>query len=416
MDRSEWDYEQLGVELIRAWRGQRSLAAFSRRLGSSSNMVASWEAKRRWPTAARALWAAERSGVDVCQALVQFYGQPPRWLGRVAASTPEGIVALLGDWVGNTPLKEIVERTGRSRYAVSRWLKGQALDLYHELGREQPNENFFYSPYSISTAMAMAYVGARTQTKAAIASTLRFSLPDDTLHQGFNALDRSLQARERPATESRLGVNLGTANDIWASELLSERPTPEYVDALALDYRAGVNLVSFGDEAASRATINGEISCQTQGRIEELIAPGIIQPGITTMLLTNTVYFKAGWAEPFLQFNTQPASFYNLGGGPSTVQMMNATSAFEYAESDTLQAIRLPYEDGETALVVLLPKADFVAVESGFDLAQWSAVRARLQSTIVHVRLPVFSMRSALELKDALQSLGMYAGFEDSAS
>jgi hypothetical protein len=64
---SEWDYEQLSVELIRAWRGQRSLAAFSRRLGSNSNMVASWEAKRRWPTAARALWAAERAGVDVCQ-------------------------------------------------------------------------------------------------------------------------------------------------------------------------------------------------------------------------------------------------------------------------------------------------------------------------------------------------------------
>lgn len=89
-------------------------------------MVASWEAKRRWPTAARALWAAERSGVDVCQALTVFYGQAPRWLGRVAPSTPEGVVALLGDWVGNTPLKEIVQRTGRSRYAVSRWLKGEA--------------------------------------------------------------------------------------------------------------------------------------------------------------------------------------------------------------------------------------------------------------------------------------------------
>jgi transcriptional regulator with XRE-family HTH domain len=121
-----WDYEQLGVELIRAWRGSRSLAAFSRRLGSRSNMVASWEAKRRWPTAARALWAAERAGVDVCQALVQFYGRSPRWLGRVAPSTPEGVVAFLQDWLEAPALKDVVARTGRSRYAVSRWIKGEA--------------------------------------------------------------------------------------------------------------------------------------------------------------------------------------------------------------------------------------------------------------------------------------------------
>ena len=89
-------------------------------------MVASWEAKRRWPTAARALWAAERSGVDVCRALTEFYGQAPRWLGRVAPSTPEGVVALLEDSVESTPLKDLVQRTGRSRYAVARWISGKA--------------------------------------------------------------------------------------------------------------------------------------------------------------------------------------------------------------------------------------------------------------------------------------------------
>src|SRR5688572_26388875 len=72
------DYEQLSAELIRAWRGPRTLAAFSRRLGSrSSSLVQNWEAKRRWPTAARALWCAERAGVDVCEALAKFYGRPP---------------------------------------------------------------------------------------------------------------------------------------------------------------------------------------------------------------------------------------------------------------------------------------------------------------------------------------------------
>jgi transcriptional regulator with XRE-family HTH domain len=121
------DYEQLGAELIRAWRGPRTLAAFSRRLGSrSSSLVQNWEAKRRWPTAARALWCAERAGVDVCEALAKFYGRPPSWLGHVAPSTPQGVVALLSDWLGSTSIQAIAERTSRSRFAVSRWLSGKA--------------------------------------------------------------------------------------------------------------------------------------------------------------------------------------------------------------------------------------------------------------------------------------------------
>src|SRR5688572_22697026 len=83
------DYEQLAAELIRAWRGNRTLAAFSRRLGAkSSSLVQNWEAQRRWPTAARALWCAERAGVDVCEALRRFYGRTPAWLGKTSPSTP----------------------------------------------------------------------------------------------------------------------------------------------------------------------------------------------------------------------------------------------------------------------------------------------------------------------------------------
>jgi hypothetical protein len=123
----ERDYEQLGSELIRAWRGPRTLAAFSRRLGSrSSSLVQNWEAKRRWPTAARALWCAERAGVDVCEGLRKFYGRAPSWLGHLAPSTPQGVVALLSDWLGSTSIQAIAQRTSRSRFAVSRWLSGKA--------------------------------------------------------------------------------------------------------------------------------------------------------------------------------------------------------------------------------------------------------------------------------------------------
>lgn len=89
-------------------------------------MVHNWEAQRRWPTAARALWCAERVGVDVHAALNRFYGRQPEWIERFPVGSAEGVVALLGDWAGQTPVVEIARRTGRSRYAVARWLSGKA--------------------------------------------------------------------------------------------------------------------------------------------------------------------------------------------------------------------------------------------------------------------------------------------------
>lgn len=120
------DYEQLSVELIRAWRSKRSLAAFSRRLGSSGGMVHNWEAKRRWPTAARALQCAEKVGVDTGRALEHFYGRKPSWIDEVPPTSPEGVVRFLGDWAGQTSVNTIAEKAGCSRHAVGRWLRGAA--------------------------------------------------------------------------------------------------------------------------------------------------------------------------------------------------------------------------------------------------------------------------------------------------
>jgi serpin B len=289
-----------------------------------------------------------------------------------------------------------------------------ALNLYQELGKSTPGENLFYSPHSISTALAMSYVGARAETRDAIASTLHFDQPDDTLHAGFNALDRALEARQRAAVGDSPALILRVSNDIWASQAVDERPLPQFVDALALDYRSRVNLVNFGNEPEARATINAEVSRQTQGKIDALLAEGIIQPGVTTMILTNSIYFKGAWAQPFDKSMTQPAPFTNLDGSTGEVRMMQLSESFEYAETADVQVIRLPYTGRDTALTVLLPKSDFSAFEAGFDVAQLDALRAELSPTSALVRLPAFSMRSAMLLNRPLKALGMNAGFEDS--
>src|SRR5688572_30799791 len=120
------NYDQLAAELIRALRGRRSQLAFSRRLGFRTNVVHTWEAQRRWPTASRALLAAERAGADPRAALTRFYRIPPAWLTPTAALTPELVARLLADLRGRATIGDVAQRAGRSRFAVGRWLKGEA--------------------------------------------------------------------------------------------------------------------------------------------------------------------------------------------------------------------------------------------------------------------------------------------------
>jgi transcriptional regulator with XRE-family HTH domain len=120
------DYPALASEIIRSLRGKRSQTALSRRLGYRSNVAYTWEAGRRWPTAATTLFLARRIGIDLQAAFTRFYRTPPSWVGEVDLTRPAAVAMLLSDLRGNTPIRDVARRAGRSRFAVSRWLKGDA--------------------------------------------------------------------------------------------------------------------------------------------------------------------------------------------------------------------------------------------------------------------------------------------------
>ncbi|MBX2796975.1 MAG: DUF4423 domain-containing protein [Myxococcales bacterium] len=113
--------ELVARQLVRAIRGKRSQEAFSRRLGYSSNPVADWEAGRRFPTAAETFRACTLAGVDVSAAVHRFSPEEASALGDLSDDDVAGWLAALR---GNTPLKEVAERVGASRYAVARWISG----------------------------------------------------------------------------------------------------------------------------------------------------------------------------------------------------------------------------------------------------------------------------------------------------
>lgn len=120
------DYDTLASELIIALRGRRSQVAFSRRLGYKSNVAYAWEAGRRAPTAAEALRAAARVGVDVPAAVRRFYRGEPAWLAAHDPASPDGVRAWLTDLRGDTPVSRVSQASGLSRFAVSRALSGES--------------------------------------------------------------------------------------------------------------------------------------------------------------------------------------------------------------------------------------------------------------------------------------------------
>jgi len=116
----------MASELVRALRGKRSQLAFSRRLGFRTNVVHTWEAQRRWPTASRSLAVAQRAGVDPKAALTRFYRTVPAWFSTLSPTSPEFVARFLVDLRGRATIGDVAQRAHKSRFAVARWLKGEA--------------------------------------------------------------------------------------------------------------------------------------------------------------------------------------------------------------------------------------------------------------------------------------------------
>ncbi len=288
-----------------------------------------------------------------------------------------------------------------------------AFDLYRELRGE--DGNLFYSPYSISLALAMTYAGARGETGRQMADVLRFDLPQDGLHPALNSLDTELAGRGEGARgKDEEGFRLNIVNTIWGQkdfEFLSE-----FLDTLAENYGAGLRILDFIQQPEqSRVTINDWVSDQTEGRIEDLIPQGVINT-LTRLVLTNAIYFNAAWQYPFDEDNTADGTFYLTDGGTVTVPMMRQTESFGYAAGDGYRAVELPYDGRELSMIVLLPEAGrFEAFESSLDYQVLEEVIAGLKWQEVALTMPKFEFDSEFSLKKTLAAMGMPAAFSEAA-
>jgi serpin B len=285
------------------------------------------------------------------------------------------------------------------------------LDLYQAL--RDGEGNLFFSPYSISLALAMTYAGARGETQQQMAQTLHFTLSQDVLHNAFNALDLDLASRGEEIDEQEgEPFRLNIANSIWGQQ--GYEFLPEFLDTLAMNYGAGLRIVDYikATEEA-RLTINQWVSDQTEDKIKDLIKPGILND-LTRLVLANAIYFNAGWFFPFDEEGTHDGPFYLINGGPIQVPMMFQQETFRYSGGDGYQVIELLYVGQEIAMVILLPEQGmFEAFEKGLTSERLSKILDDVSYQSVALTMPRFEYESEFSLKETLIKMGMRAPFTE---
>jgi serpin B len=287
--------------------------------------------------------------------------------------------------------------------AVAHGNNAFAADLYGQLRRQ--DGNLFFSPESISTALAMAYAGASGTTASEMAATLHFTLPPAQLHPAMGALLTSLNS-------THSGYQLRVADALWA-----EKDYAFLDDFLKLtedDYSAGFKPMDFKTAPeAARASINQWVAQQTEDKIKDLIPPGAIKSD-TGLVLTNAIYFKGDWQTQFGKAATQDEDFHLSPAQTVKTPLMHLQTKLGYFNGATFQAVDIPYKSGELSMVVLLPNdvAGLPALEqvlTAVNLQKW--LDGGWRSNKIILTLPKFKMTSQFELAEALRTLGMKQAF-----
>jgi serpin B len=291
------------------------------------------------------------------------------------------------------------------------------LDLFKRLAAEGPDQNLVASPISATAALAMTYAGARGETATEMAAALHFDLPADKLHPAMNQLSMSLAGRNIATQKTEEGdksVRLSLVNSLWAQK--NYPLVPAFLDALAVNYDAGVRLLDFmGDADSSRETINAWVGAETNDRIKDLLPSGSITSA-TRLVLVNALYFYGSWATAFDIEQTKTQAFHALGGDVQA-PTMHAGAELRYADGDDYQVVDVPYYGDKLAMRIVLPAAGQLdAVRAAITPAWLTGVDSAMKHRPVALSLPRFRFQwGTTSLKPALEGMGMTSAFTDKA-
>jgi len=312
----------------------------------------------------------------------------------VILSGCEGEQVLIPDDGGATPegVSNVVEANNQF-----------AFDFYSQV--KDGEGNIFYSPYSISSALAMTYEGAKGETADEMKSVFHFP-ENNILRPNFASIYNEINKKDK-------GYELNTGNALWIQH---DYPLLEDYLTTVEKYYGGkaANLDFVKETEKSRQTINSFIEEQTKDKIKDLIPPGVLSP-LTRLVLTNAIYFKGTWEWEFDKSDTRDQDFKitldNIVKAPM-MYMDNDKATFNYADIGDLQILELPYKGEEVSMLILLPTENLDSIEPDLTAEKLGEWKNQMQETKLDaIYLPKFEFDTKYMMADTLSAMGMPTAF-----
>ncbi len=257
-----------------------------------------------------------------------------------------------------------------------------AIAMYKTM-TEKEKGNFIFSPYSIRTALAMTYAGAKGKTADQMRKALIFSLDNNSLHAAFKSI------REMLNTNDKASHTLSIVNALWGQQGYTF--LQPFLDTNKTYYDSGLNTLDFRHKAEeSRKKINLWVENRTNKRITDLIPQGGIN-GDARLVLTNAVYFYGYWEREFSKDMTKEEQFFINEDQSVPVQMMThktgihkdkkyKMTAFKFIKNNRWQAVELPYQGNGVSMVIFLPKG-----RTGLTAIEKELANGALAKEIAHL-------------------------------
>lgn len=284
-----------------------------------------------------------------------------------------------------------------------------AFDIFNAVNN-QDDANLIISPFSISTALAMTYAGAREETAEQMAETLKFHPNQEIFHPSFHQWMSKIEAKGKNDNQLQL------ANALWPQE--DFHFVPSYFDLINQFYHSAIYEVDYmGDREAIRTRINQWVLDNTNNLIDNLIKPGVLIED-TRLVLVNAIYFLSQWQIAFDEKSSRSDSFFVSKDKSKEVSFMFMKDTLNYFENENLQLLELQYKGGDFSMVIALPAKDYPLEKliPEMDSDMFTEMLEKSDKQEVEVHLPSFKVRAAFDLEKTMAGMGMPLAFTNQAN
>ncbi|XP_051721340.1 leukocyte elastase inhibitor-like [Ctenopharyngodon idella] len=291
-----------------------------------------------------------------------------------------------------------------------------SLNLFKKISGGNASGNVFYSPVSISSALAMVSLGARGNTAAQMIQVLGFKNPHHSVDQIHSSFHKFMSELNKPGVPYVLSV----ANRLYGEQ--SYQFVEKFLNDAKRYYEAGLEKVDFKTKSeAARININKWVEKKTQEKIKDLLPYGVLDT-LTRLVLVNAIYFKGNWEKKFPKEATSDGQFKMNKNRTKPVKMMYQKAQFRLAFIPEInsQVLELPYVGENLSMLIILPNemeddtTGLQKLEKALTyekLMEWTKPEVMRQQE-VQVSLPRFKMEEKYDMKSLLISMGMEDVFD----